>query len=246
MGFFDLFKKKDGSRRVSGKDYDVVVSDDGQVSGSYRVRLNGSDLDVPFQTSMDELDEEERRRSDPSSCSRPPKTDEVVLPVVMGTGDRSFLLDAVGWEKGEFYFHAMTDAFLAGYNNFVMPMADYEEALSFIAEKQKEAGLSGELQSYQNAGMDAEKAGELDAAVYWFERCIAFGESSPSLRISAYLHSVERLTVVYRKLKRYEDEVRVIRLGLSHRNDERVYDAPFARLETRLGRALELLEKSKS
>lgn len=102
-----------------------------------------------------------------------------------------------------------------------------------------------ELMSIQNAGMSAEKSGDLLLAADAYERCIALGESSSSYRINNYLHSIERLAVVYRKLKRYDDEVRVIRLGLSHRRDHSVYDAPFARLAVRLERALSLSKKSK-
>ena len=69
-------------------------------------------------------------------------------------------------------------------------------------------------------------------------------ESSQRLRINDYFRFIERLAVVYRKLKRFDDEVRVIRLALAHRNDGRVYDAPFVRLEIRLGRALALRDKN--
>ncbi len=103
----------------------------------------------------------------------------------------------------------------------------------------------GELMSYQNSGMAAEKAGDLAGAASWYERSISFGESCTSLRINDYFHSVERLAVVYRKLKRYDDEVRVILLGLSHRRDGHVYDTPFARLNQRLERALSLSKNKK-
>lgn len=108
------------------------------------------------------------------------------------------------------------------------------------------AAAFSEQMSYQSSGMAAEKSGDLLGAAWWYERSISFGESSPLMRINDYLHSCERLAVVYRKLKRFDDEVRVIRLALAHRNDGRIYDAPFARLEVRLGRALALRDKNKN
>lgn len=99
--------------------------------------------------------------------------------------------------------------------------------------------------SFQNKGMLSEKMKDFSSAVSAYEQCVAFGEASPLLRINNYLYSIERLAVLYRKLKRYDDEVRVIKLGLSHRFDKCVYDSPFARLEKRLAKAELLNEKSK-
>lgn len=121
-----------------------------------------------------------------------------------------------------------------------------EEGIARLRTERKERERAfSELMSYQSSGMSAEKSGDLLGAAGWYERSISFGESSPLMRINDYLHSCERLAIVYRKLKRFDDEVRVIRLALAHRNDGRVYDAPFARLEVRLGRALALREKNK-
>ena len=122
-----------------------------------------------------------------------------------------------------------------------------EDGIARLREKNRAwSAASSELSSYHSSGIASEKSGDLVGAAGWYERSVSFGESSPLMRINDYLHSCERLAVVYRKLKRFDDEVRVIRLALSHRNDGRIYDAPFARLEVRLGRALALLEKNKN
>lgn len=89
----------------------------------------------------------------------------------------------------------------------------------------------------------SEKMKDYSSAVSAYEQCVAFGEASPFLRINNYLYSIERLAVLYRKMKRYDDEIRVIKLGLSHRFDKCVYDSPFARLEKRLAKAELLNEK---
>lgn len=98
--------------------------------------------------------------------------------------------------------------------------------------------------SFQNKGMKSEKIKDYSSAVSAYEQCVAFGESSPLLRINDYLYSIERLAVLYRKLKHYDDEVRIVKLGLSHRFDKCIYDSHFARLEKRLVKAEFLKEKS--
>lgn len=90
---------------------------------------------------------------------------------------------------------------------------------------------------FQNKGISFEKMKDFPAAVSAYEECVAYGEASPLLRVNVYLYSIERLAVLYRKLKRYDDEVRVVKLGLSHRFDGCCYDSPFARLEKRLAKA---------
>lgn len=99
--------------------------------------------------------------------------------------------------------------------------------------------------AFQNEGMMSEKMKDFPAAVSAYGQCVAYGEASPLLRINDYLYSVERLAVLYRKQKRYADEIRIVELGLSHRSDANVYDSPFARLEKRLAKARQLNEKRK-
>jgi tetratricopeptide (TPR) repeat protein len=68
---------------------------------------------------------------------------------------------------------------------------------------------------FQNAGMSLEKEGKNEDAAQKYEKAIDFGSKSKCLRANNYFHSVERLVIVYRKLKRYDDEIRVINMGLS-------------------------------
>jgi hypothetical protein len=101
------------------------------------------------------------------------------------------------------------------------------------------------VSSLQNEGILSEKSKDVDSAVGFYERCVFYGEASTLLRINDYMYSIERLAVLYRKQKRFSDEIRVVSLGLSHRHDANVYDSPFARLEKRLAKAIMLNEKSK-
>lgn len=97
-----------------------------------------------------------------------------------------------------------------------------------------------QVMEYQNKGMNLEKAGFLEDAAKSFEHAIAYGENSSRLRINNYQYSIKRLAVVYRKLKRYDEEVRVIRIGLAHEDmDQKSYKE----LESRLEKVLSLKQK---
>jgi len=125
-------------------------------------------------------------------------------------------------------------------------VAEAEEGIARLREKNRRLEETFSVASgFQNKGMMSEKMNDCSSAVSAYEQCVAFGEASPLLRINDYLYSIERLAVLYRKLKRYDDEVRVVKLGLSHRFDKCVYDSPFVRLEKRLAKAELLSEKSK-
>ena len=100
------------------------------------------------------------------------------------------------------------------------------------------------VSSLQNEGILSEKSKDVCSAVGFYERCVSYGEASPLLRINDYMYSIERLALLYRKQKRFSDEIRIVSLGLSHRHDANVYDSPFARLEKRLAKAIMLNEKS--
>ena len=125
-------------------------------------------------------------------------------------------------------------------------IAEAEKKYALLREENRKFEEAFSVASgFQNEGMMSEKMKDFPAAVSAYEQCVAYGESSPLLRINDYLYSVERLAVLYRKQKRYADEIRIVELGLSHRSDANVYESPFARLEKRLAKARQLNEKSK-
>ena len=64
-----------------------------------------------------------------------------------------------------------------------------------------------QLVTYQNAGMDREKAGDIEGAIEQYEYSVTFGLNSKRMGINNYYHSIERLAICYRKMKRYQDEV---------------------------------------
>lgn len=121
-----------------------------------------------------------------------------------------------------------------------------EEGVARLREEIRNFDMAFSVASgFQNKGMKFEEMKDYPSAVSAYEQCVSYGEASTLLRINDYMYSIERLAVLYRKQKRFSDEIRVVSLGLSHRHDANVYDSPFARLEKRLAKAIMLNEKSK-
>lgn len=118
----------------------------------------------------------------------------------------------------------------------------YNETLKKLQEHKQWNTEWSEVSYYQNLGKDYERKNDLENAVKSYEKAITLGEESPRIIINNYLHSVERLAIVYRKLKRYDDEVRVILIGLKYQ-DVNSSDNYYVRLRKRLAKAESLLNK---
>ena len=117
------------------------------------------------------------------------------------------------------------------------------ELRSLLAKKEKWQEAFSTCVGYQNDGRALEKSKDYDMAVLSYEKAVSFGESSPVLQINDYLASIERLAVLYRRLKRYADEVAILELGLRHRHDKSAYAPYFERLAARLEKARGLANK---
>lgn len=118
----------------------------------------------------------------------------------------------------------------------------YNDTLRKLREHKQWETEWSEVNYFQNLGMDFENREDLENAVKSYENAIKLGEESPRITINNYLHSVERLAIVYRKLKRYDDEVRVILIGLKYQ-DASPSENYYVRLRKRLAKAESLLIK---
>lgn len=118
---------------------------------------------------------------------------------------------------------------------------DYGETIRNYNEYQLRESEWAEVISYQNQGKTYEKQQLLEQAADSYEKAIVIGESSPRIIINNYFHSIERLAVVYRKLKRYDEEIRVVSIGLQHQH-EGFADSYFEKLRKRLSKAESLLK----
>lgn len=125
-------------------------------------------------------------------------------------------------------------------------MIDLSQANDIIREEleriqQKNDEWSKEhtmLMSYQNEGMKLEKSGDISGAEAAYLRCVDYGERSELMKIHNYVHSIERLAVIYRKQKRYADEVKILELALAHQC--------FPKLEGRINKAKLLKSKTRN
>ena len=74
-----------------------------------------------------------------------------------------------------------------------------------------------ECMAYQQKGMACEKANDFSGAIAAYTQCVAYNETVEdvigSLRC---LHSIERLAIIYRKLKLYDEEQTILEYALKH------------------------------
>ena len=100
-------------------------------------------------------------------------------------------------------------------------MADKDNIVREIeelhAQNERWSEVFNECMSYQRRGLDCEKANDFSGAIAAYIQCIAYNETVEdvigSLRC---LHSVERLSIIYRKLKLYEEEQSILEYALKH------------------------------
>lgn len=97
------------------------------------------------------------------------------------------------------------------------------------------------LHQYQTQGMELEKLGDIEGAITEYNHAVDFGEMSARMRINNYLHSIERLAILYRKQKDYDNEIRVLNIALQYKD---LHKSKEARLQDRLTKALVLKQKS--
>lgn len=83
------------------------------------------------------------------------------------------------------------------------------EIEALASERARYNGLVSEVVSLRSEAKRLEEMGDLTGASIKLEEAVSFGKSS-SLNPSDYLAARERLFIVYRKLKRYADEERVL------------------------------------
>ena len=95
------------------------------------------------------------------------------------------------------------------------------------------------LMSLQGRGRELEKEGKLEEAAQSYEEAIKFGKESGRFRINNYYYSAERLMIVYRKLKRYDDEIRIIEMAVG----EVFSETDRNKLKARLEKSIKLKDK---
>lgn len=187
MSLFDNFFKK--QNKSTDLRFDKKT---GKISGTVHLRVNNADLEFPVDTSIKQMEEEERRKKNPNSCERKPQEDEVMISI---NDDCIFSCppDVV---------NQASDAFLKGYNNIVIPRELYIKAKEDRKQTKELYWKISRTAELNNIGIAAEKEGRIEDAIAAYEENIAIGNTA--------FHSYDSLITIYRKLGRKEDERRVL------------------------------------
>lgn len=143
------------------------------------------------------------------------------------------LTKCVGWDKQQYYMQELTNAILSGSKDkfLLIPDDDYNDAIYCYNQRKENEERLFRTTERNNIGIQLEKNGKIDEAIAVYEDNIRDG-------YPAY-HSFQRLMIIYRKRKEYDNEIRVIKRGIE------VFHPNVSGLEARLIKVLGLKEKQK-
>lgn len=212
-------KKEEFSVNVHGKETKITVDNEGNVSTNYSANVMGVELNIPIQTNVDKLIQEseirEVNKANCQSCEKEPEADEIKIPISFFTTENI----AYAGEMCNF-FSLYIRAKNLGYNFIVIKKAIYKEAIDNIV-KNKRSDYTRHRTAYLNMlGVAFEKEGKIEEA-------IAIYEENIKLRPVA-THAYNRLIILYRRIKDTENEIRILKYGLSvflEENTKRAFDA---------------------
>jgi len=74
---------------------------------------------------------------------------------------------------------------------------------------------------FRNKATDFEKTGKLSEAINFYLKSVAFGENSAKLSINNYSHDIERIIILYGKIKESENQVLFLQKVISNYHDYR-------------------------
>ena len=81
------------------------------------------------------------------------------------------------------------------------------------------------IMHHQGKGIELEKEKDIDGAISEYKQAIACGECATLISPNNYLHSMERLMVLYRKIKDYNSEIAIIEETIQIATEENLYRA---------------------
>lgn len=128
-------------------------------------------------------------------------------------------------------FIELQNKFLAGYMFADIPIHKIKQVKqNYDNSKRRDEALQ-KCADLNDKGITFEKAGNIDAAIKCYEENIADGYTGH--------HSYSRLVIIYRRQKKYDDEIRVINRAIEIFGDDEYY-------KKRLQKAIALKDKSES
>ena len=104
---------------------------------------------------------------------------------------------------------------------------------------QKKMDKLGEL---SEKGQQFEENGEIDKAIKAYRKAVEYGQSTKGLHFVNYARDIDRLAILYRKQKAYQEEVDILNVALSHD----MHPNHSKKYQERLEKAQHLLEKSQT
>ncbi len=113
------------------------------------------------------------------------------------------------------------------------------EFTALRADNDRWAAQADILYGYQKRGIALEREGKPEGAAEAYEAAVAYGRSADRMTVNQYFYSLDRLCVLYRRLRRYDDEVATIRAALA----EFISPRDRERLAARLVKAQHLQER---
>ncbi|MDR1683244.1 MAG: hypothetical protein LBS25_07660 [Candidatus Symbiothrix sp.] len=210
MGIFgNLFGKND-NKRLKENFRETKKFD-------YSINTNVGDITFTINMTEEEMIERcqktEENKLNPNSCQREPNDDEIKLPVKdfydKYRGGLSHISPNGNLIHDEIVSRACTaiiDNEVAGYHYFVLLKSDFkhiEEKHNEWAESERKLHKTVELNF---KGKDLEKEGKIDEAIRCYEENVKLGYPA--------MMSYDRLLVLYRRNKDYENEKRICRLTI--------------------------------
>lgn len=121
-----------GNAKASPSDDDRIsnfsVNEEGNISATVTLSVNGKKLAIPLSTTAEELEQIQRNKNNPNSCEREPAEDEIKIPLSKFR-ETCVMIPHGGSELGIKMFRMCVCAQKMGYNNVIVSKADYNECL---------------------------------------------------------------------------------------------------------------------
>jgi hypothetical protein len=109
---------------IGGQPVEVAVDEDGNVSASLSMNVNGQNYVLPIETTITQITQMGVNEANPNSCEKEPDSTEVMLPVA-GFFEK-YKLGLIGSEIGDRVWSASMRAKNRGYHYFVISADDFE------------------------------------------------------------------------------------------------------------------------
>lgn len=121
-------------------------------------------------------------------------------------------------------------------DNFSLPSDEEASKIEREIEELKQKNREWErqfsiLMGFQNEGQRLEKEKDIQGAIEAYNNAVNYGMSDNMMRPNNFLYSVDRLAILYRKSKMYDNEITMIEHALSFDLSDRDKDYYSNRLE---------------